>query len=178
MPRSASAPCRSLHRPCDGVPHCHRAAQARVGHGRFIHAGVGRRGRRRGRPASRVSRAKMPPRFSPAAGSGASAIASALIRATCAARSASVGLGEARRRAGDGDRSDAGKSAHRHIDGIGCRLAGGRRRCPRRGAAAESAIEHGRLDRRQRRPACACQTWAHFEQRTLRPSGGNTAWVS
>ena len=24
----------------------------------------------------------------------------------------------------------------------------------------------------------ACQTWVHFEQRTLRPSGGNTAAVS
>ena len=76
---------------------------------------------------------------------------------------------------------DTGETAHRHIDRW-CRwlrrwrrwrrpcTAGAGRGCG--GGAVCTAGSGGAVT------GIACQTWLHFEQRTLRPSGGNTALVS
>src|SRR5262249_41047728 len=131
---------------------------------------------------------KIPPDFC----GGGSAAASALICATWAVRSsptlnsASAFVSDKRSvRLGSGEGGgDAGCLTPGKVPKLGLALAGagaglalglgaGFGANGWAGGAATAGADSGALA-----TGCACQTWPHFEQRTLRPSGGNAALTS
>ena len=127
-------------------------------------------------------RAKMPPLFSGGAAGGVSIIASELRRASWAARSASMpgcvklGCGGS---AGGADGATGAMPANplspalTAAPGFGGGVCGGLAVGAGGGGVICTGLAGGGTV-----TGCACQTWPHFEQRTFRPSGGTTAFVS